>query len=100
MRRRGFVTILLVDPAGPYFWMEVRGRVVNSTTDGAMEHMHVMAKKYTGRDTYTSIREEASRTTAMSTRRYVVGTTSNLTPPIPHLSMSKTPPQALTENRD
>jgi hypothetical protein len=30
--------------------------VIHSTTEGAMDHMHSMAKKYTGRDTYTPIR--------------------------------------------
>jgi PPOX class probable F420-dependent enzyme len=54
MRRRGFATVFLAD--GPYFWMEIRGRVIQSTTEGAMDHMHSMAKKYTGRDTYTPIR--------------------------------------------
>jgi PPOX class probable F420-dependent enzyme len=54
MRRRGFATVFLAD--GPYFWMEIRGRVIHSTTEGAMDHMHSMAKKYTGRDTYTPIR--------------------------------------------
>lgn len=54
MRRRHFATLLLAD--GPYFWMEIRGRVLANTTDGAMEHMHSMAKKYTGRDTYTPLR--------------------------------------------
>jgi PPOX class probable F420-dependent enzyme len=54
MRRRKFATILLAD--GPYFWMEIRGQVVASSKDGAMEHMHRMAKKYTGRDTYTPVR--------------------------------------------
>lgn len=54
MRRRSFATVFLAD--GPYFWMEIRGRVLHSTTEGAMEHMHRMAKKYTGKDTYTSLR--------------------------------------------
>ena len=54
MRRRGFATVFVAD--GPYFWMEIRGRVIHSTTEGAMDHMHSMAKKYTGRDTYTPIR--------------------------------------------
>ena len=36
--------------------MEIRGRVIHSTTEGAMDHMHSMAKKYTGRDTYTPVR--------------------------------------------
>ena len=54
MRRREFATVFVVD--GPYFWMEIRGRVIQSTTEGAMDHMHHMAKKYTGRDTYTPLR--------------------------------------------
>ncbi|MBM3223312.1 MAG: TIGR03618 family F420-dependent PPOX class oxidoreductase [Candidatus Tectomicrobia bacterium] len=54
MQRRTFATLLLAD--GPYFWMEIRGRVVQSTTEGAMEHMHRMARKYTGRETYTLLR--------------------------------------------
>jgi PPOX class probable F420-dependent enzyme len=54
MRQRKFATILLTD--GPYFWMEIRGQVVASSKEGAMEHMHRMAKKYTGRDTYTPVR--------------------------------------------
>ena len=58
---RKFATVLLMDQAGPYFWMEIRGRVINMTTEGAMDHMHVMAKKYTGRDQYTPIREEEVR---------------------------------------
>ena len=50
----GFCHVFLAD--GPYFWMEIRGRVIRSTIEGAMDHMHSMAKKYTGRDTYTPIR--------------------------------------------
>src|SRR5262245_3807472 len=54
MRRRNFATVFLAD--GPYFWMEIRGRVLHSTTEGAMDHMHRMAQKYTGREPYTQIR--------------------------------------------
>lgn len=54
MRQRKFATILLAD--GPYFWMEIRGQVVANSKDGALEHMHRMAKKYTGRDSYTPVR--------------------------------------------
>lgn len=59
MRHRKFATILLAD--GPYFWMEIRGQVVASTKEGALEHMHRMAKKYTGRDTYTPVRASEVR---------------------------------------
>jgi hypothetical protein len=30
--------------------------VIRHTPEGAMDHMHRMAKKYTGRDTYTPVR--------------------------------------------
>jgi PPOX class probable F420-dependent enzyme len=54
MRRRSFATIFLTD--SPYFWMEIRGRVIHHTAEGAMDHMHRMAQKYTGRETYTPLR--------------------------------------------
>lgn len=59
MIRRHFATVFLAD--GPYFWMEIRGRVIDSSQDQAMDHMHVMAKKYTGRDRYTSSRAGETR---------------------------------------
>ncbi len=55
MQKREFATVFLMD--GPYFWMEIRGRVIHSTTEGAMDHMHRMAKQYTGKDRYTPLRE-------------------------------------------
>jgi PPOX class probable F420-dependent enzyme len=54
MRRRSFATVFLAD--SPYFWMEIRGRVIHHTLDGAMDHMHRMARKYIGRETYTPLR--------------------------------------------
>ena len=59
MQKRTFATLLLAD--GPYFWMEIRGRVVEVAKEGAIDHMHVMAKKYTGRDTYTPLRPREVR---------------------------------------
>jgi hypothetical protein len=41
--------------------MEIRGRVIDTSEALAMDHMHVMAKKYTGRDRYTSPREGETR---------------------------------------
>lgn len=57
MHQRQFATILLVDPSSPFFWMEIRGRVVNISTDGAVAHIDSMARKYTDQDHYTSLRE-------------------------------------------
>ncbi len=61
MRQRSFATILLVDPANPVFWMEIRGRVITIETEGAVAHIDGMAKKYTGKDHYTSYREHEVR---------------------------------------
>lgn len=61
MQKRSFATILLVDPANPVFWMEIRGRVIQIETEGAVAHIDGMAKKYTGKDRYTSPRENEVR---------------------------------------
>ncbi len=61
MEKRMWATVLLVDPYSPYFWLEIRGRVVTYTTTGGMDHMHLMAAKYTGENTYTPIRENEVR---------------------------------------
>ncbi len=57
LSQRGFATLLLVDPQNPFFWIEVRGRVAESTTAGADAHIDSLAKKYLGKDTYPFRRE-------------------------------------------
>jgi PPOX class probable F420-dependent enzyme len=52
MRRDSRVSLSLIDPDNPYRYVEVRGRVVEVTEDGADEHIDRMAKKYMGVDTY------------------------------------------------
>ncbi len=46
------VTILAVDPNNPFRWIEVRGRVVESSEQGALEHINRLAKLYVNRDDY------------------------------------------------
>jgi PPOX class probable F420-dependent enzyme len=48
----GRVSLALVDPDNPYRYLEVRGTVVERTTDGADDHINKMAKKYIGQDIY------------------------------------------------
>jgi hypothetical protein len=36
----------------PYEYVEIRGRVVDQTTEGADEHINSLAKKYLGQDEY------------------------------------------------
>lgn len=52
MRKRPMATISIQDPENPYRYIEVRGKVVEVTEDGAEAHIDKMAKRYLGQDTY------------------------------------------------
>ena len=63
VKRNGLATVLLVDPENPFFWLEVRGRVVEITHEGADDHIDSLAKKYLGVDKYPFRREGQVRLT-------------------------------------
>jgi PPOX class probable F420-dependent enzyme len=63
LKERKFATLLLIDPEDPYFWMEIRGRAVDITTDGADAHIDSLAKKYLGKDKYPFRRQGQIRVT-------------------------------------
>ena len=46
------VSVLVLDREDPYRWVSVSGRVVETTTDGAAEHIVKLAGVYRGRDFY------------------------------------------------
>lgn len=52
MRRDPRVAISLQDPENPYRYLEIRGRVVEITEQGADDHIDRQAKKYLGKDKY------------------------------------------------
>lgn len=52
LRRDARVALAISDPANPYRYLEVRGRVVDITEQGANDHIDKMAKKYLGKDKY------------------------------------------------
>lgn len=52
MRREPRVSLALIDPDNPYRYLEVRGKVVEVTEQGADGHIDKMAKKYLGLDLY------------------------------------------------
>jgi hypothetical protein len=52
LRREPRVALSILDPDNPYRYLEVRGRVVEITEEGADAHIDRMAKKYLGRDKY------------------------------------------------
>ena len=45
------VTVFVQNPDNPYNWISVTG-TAEMTTDGAVEHIDKLAKKYVGRDEY------------------------------------------------
>lgn len=46
------VAIEILDPDDPYRYVQIRGRVVERTEEGADAHIDKMAKKYLGKDTF------------------------------------------------
>lgn len=55
------VSMTLVDPDNPYRYLQVRGRVVEITEDGADQHIDKLSKKYLGQDTYPYRRPDEVR---------------------------------------
>ena len=52
LRRQPAVALSIQDPDNPYRYVQVRGRVVGVTEDGADAHIDALAKKYLGQDRY------------------------------------------------
>jgi PPOX class probable F420-dependent enzyme len=52
MRRDPRVSLAIVDPENPYRFLEVRGRVVEISEQGADAHIDKMARKYLGQEKY------------------------------------------------
>ena len=52
IKARPQVTLLAVDPTNPYRYLEVRGRVIEMTEEGAVDHISELARLYTDHKTY------------------------------------------------
>jgi PPOX class probable F420-dependent enzyme len=63
VRRDPRVAVNVVDPANAWRLATVRGRVVDVTTEGAIEQIDRLANKYLGHDTYQYHRPGRIRTT-------------------------------------
>jgi PPOX class probable F420-dependent enzyme len=46
------VAMAIMDPDNPYRYVQIRGRVVSETENGADAHIDALAKKYLDKDTY------------------------------------------------
>jgi len=56
MRARSQVALCIVDPNDPYRYIQVRGKVIEYTTEGANEHIDSLAWKYRGIKRYDNYR--------------------------------------------
>jgi PPOX class probable F420-dependent enzyme len=56
VRRDPRVSLAVIDPENPYRYLEIRGKVVEITEQGADAHIDKLAKKYTGKDVYPNRR--------------------------------------------
>jgi PPOX class probable F420-dependent enzyme len=61
MRRDPRVSLAIIDPENPYRYVEVRGRIVDVTENGADQHIDKMAKKYLNMDRYPNRRADEVR---------------------------------------
>jgi PPOX class probable F420-dependent enzyme len=52
MRARPSVSLCITDPRDPYRYLQVRGRVVEITTEGAEQHIDTLNMKYHGNPEY------------------------------------------------
>ena len=52
IRRDPRVAVTLQDPANPYRYLEVRGRVVENTENGADDNINNLSQKYLGKQVY------------------------------------------------
>jgi PPOX class probable F420-dependent enzyme len=52
LRRDPRVALAISDPANPYRYIQIRGRVAEATEKGADAHIDKMAKKYLNKDKY------------------------------------------------
>jgi PPOX class probable F420-dependent enzyme len=52
LRHDGRVALSITDPANPYRYLAIQGRVTQMTEEGADAHIDKMAKKYLNKDKY------------------------------------------------
>lgn len=63
MRRDPRVALALTDPENPFHYLEIRGKVVEITEQGADAHIDALTKKYMGIDTYPGRQPSETRVT-------------------------------------
>jgi PPOX class probable F420-dependent enzyme len=54
MRERPHVAFVILDPSDPYRYMQIRGKVVEITENGARDHINTLSEIYTGNKIFSS----------------------------------------------
>ena len=54
LKKGAAVALAIIDPANPYRYIQIRGRVRRVTEEGAVQHIDLLAKKYLGQDKYAN----------------------------------------------
>ena len=52
MTDRPRVALAILDPTNPYRYLQIRGTVIESTEEGARQHIDRLAQKYLGKERY------------------------------------------------
>ena len=63
MRARPDIALCIFDSADPYRYLQIRGRVVEFTTDGADDHIDRLSFKYRGTEKYGNRKPGEQRVT-------------------------------------
>ena len=63
LERNPKVALSIQDPENPYRYVQVRGRIAETTEQGADAHIDALAKKYLGKDSYPNRRPGEVRVT-------------------------------------
>lgn len=63
MRARPNVALCITDPADPYRYLQIRGKVVEITTEGADTHIDALSFKYTGNKKFSNRKQSDQRVT-------------------------------------
>jgi PPOX class probable F420-dependent enzyme len=61
MEERPHVSVLSVDPDNPYRYLEVRGKIVEITEEGGVEHIELLSRRYTGNQYFTDKNPQGSQ---------------------------------------
>jgi len=63
MRARPNVALCIADPADPYRYLQIHGKIIEFTTEGADAHIDALAFKYLGKEKYPSRKPNEQRVT-------------------------------------